>query len=51
MSITVKDAGGTNREIATVDDLLDHMLPDNWRDHAPRPEVPGIDLAPAARRV
>ena len=24
----------------TVDDLLDHMLPENWRDRAPRAGVP-----------
>jgi Mg/Co/Ni transporter MgtE len=33
----VTDEDGRLIGAVTVDDLLDHMLPTNWRDRAPRP--------------
>jgi flagellar motility protein MotE (MotC chaperone)/sporulation protein YlmC with PRC-barrel domain len=33
----------------TVDDLLDHMLPENWRDHSPGAPEARSDPAPEAR--
>lgn len=38
----VVDDQGRLLGVVTVDDLLDHMLPENWRDHAPSVGVPGL---------
>jgi Mg/Co/Ni transporter MgtE len=34
----VVDENGRLLGAVTVDDLLDHMLPENWRDHTPGPQ-------------
>jgi Mg/Co/Ni transporter MgtE len=34
----VIDSAGRLLGAVTVDDVIDHMLPDNWRDHAQQSE-------------